>query len=105
MASFSEKGIQDPSREGSRDPAAVIVGNDAANRVQVVPVSSKTDKLYPCEDGVTVDGRESKAMAGQIMIMSKEWLTERLGLLSPHEMHRVDMAMRIQLGLAAWRPV
>jgi mRNA interferase MazF len=84
---------------------AVIVSNEAANqhanRVQVVPLSSKTDKLYPCEAKVTVDGKESKAMADQIMTVSKERLTERLGLLSPDEMRGVDMAIRIQLGLAA----
>lgn len=80
---------------------AVIVSNDATNRVQVVPLSSKTEKLYPCEARVTVEGRESKAMADQIMTVSKERLTERLGLLSPHEQHAVDVAMRIQLGLAA----
>jgi mRNA interferase MazF len=84
---------------------AVIVSNDAANqyanRVQVVPLSSKTGKLYPCEAIVTVDGRESKAMADQIMTVSRERLTGRLGMLSPHEMHGVDVAMRIQLGLAA----
>jgi mRNA-degrading endonuclease toxin of MazEF toxin-antitoxin module len=40
-------------------------------------------------------------MADQIMTVSKERLTERLGILSPHEMHGVNMAMRIQLGLAA----
>jgi mRNA interferase MazF len=84
---------------------AVIVSNDAANqhanRVQVVPLSSRTDKLYPCEAIVTVEGRESKAMADQIMTVSKERLAEQLGLLSPQEMRGVDMAMRIQLGLAA----
>ena len=84
---------------------AVIVSNDAANqhanRVQVVPLSSKTDKLYPCEARVTIDGRASKAMADQIMTVSTEHLTERMGLLSRDEMRRVDMAIRIQLGLAA----
>src|SRR6266566_1125442 len=84
---------------------AVIVSNDAANqhanRVQVVPLSSKTGKLYPCEASVMVEGRESKAMADQIMTVSKERLTECLGLLSPHEMHSVVMALRIQLGLVA----
>src|SRR5271166_1622223 len=73
---------------------AVIVSNDAANqyanRLQVVPLSSKTDKLYPCEARVTVDGRESKAMADQIMTESKERLIERVGILSRHEMHGVD---------------
>ena len=84
---------------------AVIVSNDAANRhanrVQVVPLSSKTGTLYPCEARITVDGRQSKAMADQIMTVSKERLTGRMGLLSPEGMHGVDMALRIQLGLAA----
>jgi mRNA interferase MazF len=82
----------------------VIVSNDAANqranRVQVVPLSSKTDKLYPCEARVRIEGRESKAMADQIMTVSKERLTGRMGTLSPEDMRSVDMAMRIQLGLA-----
>jgi mRNA interferase MazF len=84
---------------------AVIVSNDAANqhanRVQVVPLSSKTGNLYPSEARVTVGDRESKTMADQIMTVSKERLIERLGSISPHEMHGVDMALRIQLGLAA----
>ena len=54
---------------------AIIVSNDIANlhanRVQVVPLSSKFDKLYPCEARVTVEDRESKAMADQIMVLSK----------------------------------
>ena len=84
---------------------AVIVSNDAANkhanRVQVVPVSSKTDKLYLCESRVTIQGRDSKAMADQIITVTKERLTEQLGLLAPEEMRALDMALRIQLGLAA----
>ena len=84
---------------------ALIVSNDAANRhanrVQVVPFSSNTDELYPCEARVTVEGRESKAMADQIMTVSKERPSERLGLVSPDQMRGVDMAVRIQLGLAA----
>jgi mRNA interferase MazF len=84
---------------------AVIVSNNAANehanRVQIVPFSSKTAKLYPCEALVTVNGRESKAMADQITTVSKERLLELLDSLAPHDMHRVEMAIRIQLALAA----
>jgi mRNA interferase MazF len=84
---------------------AVIVSNNAANqhanRVQVVPFSTSTGKLYPCEAWVTVAGMESKAMADQIMTVSKGRLAELLGVLSADEMHGVDMAIRIQLGLAA----
>src|SRR5689334_3648732 len=71
---------------------AVIVSNDAANyhsnRVQVVPLSSRIGKLYPCEAKVTVDGMESKAMADQIMTVSKERLTELLDVLSAHDLHK-----------------
>lgn len=84
---------------------AVIVSNDTANRhanrVQLVPLSSSIGKLFPCEARVSVEGKESKAMADQITTASKERLTKRLGSLSPEEMRAVDMAIRIQLALAA----
>jgi mRNA interferase MazF len=84
---------------------AVIVSNDAANqhanRIQVVPLSSKTEKLYPCEAKVTVDGKESKAMADQITTASKERCTGRIGTLSPSDLRAVELAIRIQLGLAS----
>jgi mRNA-degrading endonuclease toxin of MazEF toxin-antitoxin module len=40
-------------------------------------------------------------MSDQIMTVSKKRLTERLELLSPDEMRGVEMAVRIQVGLAA----
>jgi mRNA interferase MazF len=82
---------------------AVIVSNNAANqhanRVQVIPVSSNLDKLYPCEAHVIVDSRPSKAMADQIMTVSKERLSRRLGKLTPNELAAVDLAIRVQLAL------
>ncbi len=84
---------------------SVIVSNNSSNqhsnRVQVVPVSSKTGKLYPCETLVSVDGRESKAMADQITTVSKRRLLKFLGVLSSHDLHAVEMVVRIQLGLVA----
>ncbi len=85
-------------------PAVIVSNNSAnqhANRVQIVPLSSKTGKLYPCEALVTVDSTESKAMADQITTISKKRLLKFLGLVSAHEMRGIEMAMRIQLGLAA----
>ena len=40
-------------------------------------------------------------MADQIITVTKERLTEYLGLLAPDELRALDMALRIQLGLAA----
>lgn len=85
-------------------PAVIVSNNDAnkhTNRVQVIPITSKIEKLYPCEAEVMVAGQASKAMANQIMTVAKERLTKRIGALSRDHMRDVDLAVRIQLGLVA----
>lgn len=52
-----------------RRPAVILSNNTAnrfANRVQVVPLSSRIEKLYPCETLVQVQDRKCKAMADQL---------------------------------------
>ena len=81
----------------------VIVSNNSANRnlsrVIVVPLTSNTERLYPGEARVSVAGKDSKAMADQIMTADKLRLKSRLGELSKLDMQAVDDAVCVQLGL------
>lgn len=82
---------------------AIIVSNDIANRflnrVQVVPLTSQTDKVYPSETLVTLNGQDRKALANQLTTASKLRLTSLVGHLSAEDVLKVEEAIRIQLGL------
>jgi len=69
------------------------------NRVQVVPLTSKTDRLYPSEALVILNSNESKAMADQLATVSKLRLFKRAGVLSEEDMLRINEAIKIQLDI------
>jgi mRNA interferase MazF len=82
---------------------ALIISTDAANhylnRIQVVPITSNIDKLYPSEAYVTFHGKKSKAMADQITTVSKKRLINSAGSISITEMEGVSRAITTQLDL------
>ena len=77
----------------------VVVSNNSANgnlgRFIVVPLTGNTERIYPGEARVSVAGKESKAMANQIMTADKVRLKSRIDVLSKADLSAVEMALRV----------
>ena len=82
---------------------ALIISNDVSNkimnRIQVVPISSKVTKCFPCEAYVMVKDSPGKAMADQMTTASKTRFKNRICTLTEQEIFGVEQAVKIQLDL------
>lgn len=91
---------------GKTRPALVISNNQNnqfADTVTVLPITSKTEKIYPFETllikeecGVPVD---SKVKSNQIRTVDKKRLVKLLGGLSQEKLKQVEQSLLIHLGI------
>ena len=95
----------DPSVGGEiqKQRPALILSNDASNkhlnRLQVIPLSTRVDRLYPSEVVVTLNSKPHKAMADQVTTVSKLRLSNRIGRLAATDLAQVERVVKLQLGL------
>ena len=96
----------DPSVGGEirKKRPAIIVSNDASNRhlnrLQVIPVTSNVERLYPSEAFVTINEKQHKALADQLTTVSKLRMINQFGKVSREDMWQVDRAIKVQLALS-----
>ena len=83
---------------------AIVVSNDKANmhlnRIQIVPLTTNVERIYPGEAFVKVEGRKQKALATQLTTVAKNRVMEKVGRLTDAEMVAVERAIKVQLGMS-----
>ena len=95
----------DPSVGGEiqKTRPAIILSNDRSNkylnRVQVIPLTTKVERLYPSEVLVTIEGKKAKALADQLTTVSKMRFVNMIGKLSDSDLRAVESVVKRQLDL------
>jgi mRNA interferase MazF len=96
----------DPSVGGEiqKQRPALILSNDASNkhlnRLQVIPLSTRVDRIYLSEVVVPLNGKSYKAMADQLTTVSKLRLSNRIGRLAAADLIQVERVVKLQLDLS-----
>ncbi|GAA2097518.1 type II toxin-antitoxin system PemK/MazF family toxin [Actinomadura alba] len=104
----------DPARgsEANKLRPAVIVSNDAANRIAdrtgrgvitVVPVTSNIEKVFPFQVALSASEcglkADSKAQAEQVRSVALDRLRGRIGTVPGPTLRLLDNALRLHLSL------
>ena len=91
---------------GKTRPALVIsnnYNNQFADTVTVIPITSKTEKIYPFETFLSAQEanlpQDSKAKCNQIRTIDRRRLIKLLSKLSPEKLSKIEQALLIHLGI------
>ena len=94
----------DPSVGGEiqkKRPAIIIsndISNDHLNRVQVIPLSSNIEYIYPCETLLVIENKSVKAMADQLTTVSKKRIVSQMSEINDEQMLQIEFIIKLQLG-------
>ncbi|MBM3295833.1 MAG: type II toxin-antitoxin system PemK/MazF family toxin [Candidatus Aminicenantes bacterium] len=94
-------------REIGKTRPAVILSNDRGNQyaetVTIVPISSKTDRVFPYEAGLsggeTGLTQDSKAKANQVRTIDKRRLQKNIGRVPLSKLEEIKRAVKIHLAI------
>ena len=94
-------------REIGKTRPAIVISNDRNNQfadtVTVIPITSKTEKIYPFETFLPAQEtglpEDSKAKCNQIRTVDKRRLIKLIGEISSQKLKEVEQAVLIHLGI------
>ena len=95
----------DPSvgQEVKKRRPAVIVSNNISNkflkRYQVIPLSTRIDKIYPSETSINLPKNTSKAMADQLTTVGDLRFIKKIGIVTEDELKKIEEIIKLQLDL------
>lgn len=92
---------------GKTRPSLVISNNrnnQFADTVTVLPITSKTEKIYPFETYISKEEtkltKDSKVKSNQIRTLDKKRLVKFLSRISEKKLSEVEQATLVHLGIA-----
>jgi len=86
---------------------AIVISNDRNNQfaatVTVIPITSKTERIYPFEVFLPAEetglSRDSKAKCNQIRTIDKKRLVKPLGVLALNKVRETEKALLVHIGI------
>jgi len=82
---------------------AVVLSNNIQNRISarvvILPITSKTEKLFPFEAKITLHNQEAKVLADQVRTVDKSRLNDCICSLTKAEIKDIERALKITLSL------